>query len=117
MGSTSCAAASRAGCASPGSVLRARPCGAGSFDLGLEDHVDLLGYVEGGDLDRVYREADAFVLPSYFAEGFPLSVMEAMSYGLPVVTTPTVGLAPTTSSRARMPSSSLRDGPIWSRPP
>lgn len=40
--------------------------------MGLDDDVDLLGYVEGGDLDRVYREADAFVLPSYFAEGFPL---------------------------------------------
>jgi glycosyltransferase involved in cell wall biosynthesis len=61
--------------------------------MGLEDDVDLLGYIEGGDLDRVYHEADAFVLPSYFAEGFPLSIMEAMSYGLPVVTTPIRGCA------------------------
>lgn len=61
--------------------------------MGLEDHVELLGYVEGAELDRVYREADVFVLPSYFAEGFPLSIMEAMGYGLPVVTTPIRGCA------------------------
>ena len=86
--------------------------------MGLEDHVDLLGYVEGGDLDRVYREADAFVLPSYFAEGFPL-----LGHGGDELRPPRrhntgpLGSSPTTSSRARMPSSSLRDGPIWSRPP
>jgi glycosyltransferase involved in cell wall biosynthesis len=54
--------------------------------LGLDESVDLLGYVPGADSDRAYREATVFVLPTYFAEGFPLSVVEAMSYGLPVVT-------------------------------
>lgn len=61
--------------------------------MGLQDDVDLLGYVAGEELRRAYREADAFVLPSYFAEGFPLAVMEAMSYGLPIVTTPIRGCA------------------------
>jgi len=55
--------------------------------MGLSDRVELLGYVTGDDLDRAYRTADIFVLPSY-REGFPLVVMEAMGYGLPVVTTP-----------------------------
>ena len=34
-----------------------------------------------------------FVLPTYFAEGFPLSVMEAMGHGLPIITTPIRGCA------------------------
>ena len=61
--------------------------------MGIEDEVDVLGYVAGDDLRAAYERADVFVLPSYFAEGFPLAVMEAMSYGLPVVTTPIRGCA------------------------
>ncbi|HTX70907.1 MAG TPA: glycosyltransferase family 4 protein [Thermoleophilia bacterium] len=60
-------------------------------ELGLEQDVDLLGYVSGDALDAAYRRASVFALPTYFAEGFPLSIMEAMSYGLPVVTTPIRG--------------------------
>ena len=61
--------------------------------LGLDESVDLLGYVAGAELEAAYRSASAFVLPTYFAEGFPLSVMEATSYGLPVVTTAIRGCA------------------------
>jgi glycosyltransferase involved in cell wall biosynthesis len=61
--------------------------------LGLSEEVSVLGYLEGTDLDAAYRVADVFVLPSYFAEGFPLAVMEAMSWGLPVVTTRIRGCA------------------------
>jgi glycosyltransferase involved in cell wall biosynthesis len=61
--------------------------------LGLADSVDMLGYVSGADLERAYRSAVAFVLPSYFAEGFPLAIMEAMDYGLAVITTPIRGSA------------------------
>ena len=60
--------------------------------LGLSRDVAMLGYVTGDALDRVYHTADVFVLPSY-REGFPLVVMEAMGYGLPVVTTPIRGCA------------------------
>jgi glycosyltransferase involved in cell wall biosynthesis len=88
-------------------VRRGRPCrlviaGRGpaqeeifrrAAELGVLESVDLLGYVSGSELEQAYRTADAFVLPSYFAEGFPLAVMEAMGYGLPVVTTPIRGCA------------------------
>jgi glycosyltransferase involved in cell wall biosynthesis len=60
--------------------------------LGLGACVALLGYVADDDLDRAYGSADVFVLPSY-REGFPLVIMEAMSYGLPIVTTPIRGCA------------------------
>ena len=62
-------------------------------ELGLGEDVDLLGYLSGDALDAAYRAATVFALPTYFAEGFPLSVMEAMSYALPVVTTRIRGCA------------------------
>lgn len=59
----------------------------------IEDSVDVLGYVGGDALDAVYRRSSVFALPTYFPEGFPLAVMEAMSHGLPVVTTRIRGCA------------------------
>jgi glycosyltransferase involved in cell wall biosynthesis len=55
-------------------------------DLELGDVVTLMGYVEGDPLAELYASSDVFVLPSY-REGFPTVITEAMSYGLPVVTT------------------------------
>lgn len=62
-------------------------------ELGLQERVELVGYVRGRALSDLYRSADAFVLPTYFGEGFPTVIAEAMSYGLPVVTTPIRGAA------------------------
>jgi glycosyltransferase involved in cell wall biosynthesis len=53
----------------------------------LSKYVSLLGYVQSDLLAEVYRSSDIFVLPSYFAEGFPTVFSEAMSYGLPIITT------------------------------
>jgi glycosyltransferase involved in cell wall biosynthesis len=51
---------------------------------GLGERLRLLGY--RGDVAAVLAAADIFVLPSYF-EGLPMSVIEAMLTGLPVVAT------------------------------
>ncbi len=51
---------------------------------GLGDRLRLLGY--RADVAAVLAAADIFVLPSYF-EGLPMSVIEAMLTGLPVVAT------------------------------
>jgi len=44
------------------------------------------GRVEGKTKYAAFRMADAYLFPSY-REGLPISVLEAMAYGLPVVTT------------------------------
>jgi glycosyltransferase involved in cell wall biosynthesis len=53
--------------------------------LGLESEVVHLGYVPGEDLPHLYTGAEAVVFPSLF-EGFGIPVIEAMSFGTPVVT-------------------------------
>lgn len=60
---------------------------------GLEN-LDVIGPVVGPAKLRLLREADAFVLPtSYPVEGQPIAILEAMHYGLPVITTDAGGIA------------------------
>lgn len=59
--------------------------------LGIEQQVKLLGWVSGEQKDKAYKEATVFCLPSY-AEGFPMAVLDAWAYGLPVITTPVGGI-------------------------
>ena len=51
-------------------------------ERGLGNHVHLLGVQR--DVARLFASADVFLLPSRI-EGFPISIMEAMAMGLPVV--------------------------------
>lgn len=60
-------------------------------ECGASDQVDFLGWVRGDQKDTAFREASIFCLPSY-AEGFPMAVLDAWAYGLPVVTTPVGGI-------------------------
>ncbi len=48
------------------------------------------GPVPRGEAGRWYRQADLFVLPTH-SDGFALTQLEAMAYGLPVVATPRCG--------------------------
>ena len=58
-------------------------------ELGLQDHVILLGARR--DVPRLLFTADAFLLTS-ISEGIPLTIIEAMAAGLPVVSTDVGGV-------------------------
>lgn len=58
----------------------------------LDVDVRFEGFVHPDDVDDYYRRASVFVLPSTEGEGMPNAVLEAMSWGLPVVTTDSGGL-------------------------
>ena len=51
----------------------------------ITSRVKFLGFVEASDLGVLYSNASAFCYPSLM-EGFGLPILEAMSYGTPVVT-------------------------------
>lgn len=58
---------------------------------GLEDMVRFEGWVVGDKKIELFNRADIFILPSY-NEGLPISILEAMSYGKPVISTPVGGI-------------------------
>jgi glycosyltransferase involved in cell wall biosynthesis len=51
---------------------------------GLTSTVKILGYLKNNSLAKVFAQSDIFILPSY-AEGSPITMLEAMSAGLPVI--------------------------------
>lgn len=53
---------------------------------GLKNHVTYVGWIVGNAKDKLLRNTDIFVLPSY-GEGMPMTILEAMSYAIPVVST------------------------------
>jgi len=63
-----------------------------SAELGLLSRIHLTGTVEDYDLITLYEKCDLFVLSSFF-EALPLVVLEAMSFGKPVVATNVGGLS------------------------
>lgn len=53
--------------------------------------VTFLGAINGKEIADVYTNADLYILPSY-SEGMPTSMLEAMAFGLPIITTPVGGI-------------------------
>lgn len=56
-----------------------------SKELGLSDAVEFVGQVPYEETPKYYAMADVFVYPSEALEGLPMTVIEAMAAGLPVV--------------------------------
>lgn len=59
--------------------------------LNIESNIEFKGYITGKEKEKYFQEAALFCLCSY-QEGFPMAVMEAWAYGIPVITTPAGGL-------------------------
>lgn len=57
----------------------------------LPGSIVFLGWIDGVEKERLFEKASIFCLPSY-AEGFPMAVVEACSYAIPVITTPVGGI-------------------------
>ena len=53
--------------------------------------MEALGWVSGDSKLEAFKAANVYCLPSY-NEGLPVSVLEAMACGLPVVSTPIAGI-------------------------
>lgn len=53
--------------------------------------IEMKGHVEGEHKVSLFKESHIYCMPSY-SEGLPTSVLEAMAFALPVVTTPVGGL-------------------------
>lgn len=59
---------------------------------GLTEHVSFLGYKSQSEVAEILQASDILVLPS-FAEGLPVTLMEALAAAVPVVTTRIAGVA------------------------
>lgn len=55
-------------------------------EYGLQEYFDFKGWVNKQEKIQLLKESQIFVLPSY-NEGLPVAILEAMSYGLPIVAT------------------------------
>lgn len=74
----------------------------GGFDtsIGALKREDIQGYIDDGSIElpgevkdpvKFYESASVFVLPSYYREGLPRTILEAMACGRPIITTDWTG--------------------------
>jgi len=57
----------------------------------LTNTVKFVGFVEGKDKKQILTNSDIYILPSY-NEGLPISILEAMSYSMPIISTNVGGI-------------------------
>ena len=77
-----------------------------SSDLGIEKHVEWLGFISQAEAARVWADADIGVVPSY-SESFGVAAVEAQACGRPVIVSDAPGLLEVTAEG--------RNGLVFSR--
>lgn len=81
-------------------ILQMFVVGDGSFLTDVRDYVNsegiedvfIKGHLNGSEKRDIFLDSDIYLFPSRHEEGMPNSLLEAMAFGLPVVTTPMGGI-------------------------
>lgn len=61
-------------------------------ELRIKDNqIEFLGWITGKDKESAFQKASIYCLPSW-GEGFPMGILDAWAYGIPVITTPVGGI-------------------------
>ena len=68
-------------------------------ELCIKDRIMLPGWQTLDQLQKWYKKSDLFVLPSYI-EGMPMVLLEAMAYGIPIISTTAGGIPATLPKEA-----------------
>jgi len=76
--------------------------------LGLARHVRFTGFLSGGDVERMYRAADVYVMPSV-SEPFGIAPLEAMALDVPVIVTRKSGVAEVLKSALKVDFGDVAD--------
>lgn len=58
-------------------------------ELDIQKNVEWLGHIQNEHLNEVFNQSKIFVFTSHFPEGMPMSMIEALLHGMPVITTRT----------------------------
>jgi glycosyltransferase involved in cell wall biosynthesis len=60
-------------------------------ELNISKQIEFVGWVSNIKKDDIFKKSSFFCLPSH-NEGFPMAILDAWAYGLPVITTPVGGI-------------------------
>jgi glycosyltransferase involved in cell wall biosynthesis len=61
-------------------------------EMNINENLELTGFITSEEKINQFKKSHIFVYPSYYGEGFPTVILEAMASGLVLVTTPVGGL-------------------------
>ena len=73
-------------------VYKSDPFVERAASLGLARHVRFTGFLSGSDVERMYRTADVYVMPSV-TEPFGIAPLEAIALDVPVIVSRNSGVA------------------------
>lgn len=72
-----------------GDGLNLSDCKELADNLGVRKNIEWLGFLSHDNVLKLFSDSEMLIFPSLFPEGMPMVMVEAMSKGLPVITTRT----------------------------